>query len=99
MITRIIKKNKLRNKNSFVEPDEIFLDSENLTQNNGLDNVLELSKTILESEITNTRILMQFDLNDIPVIPATATASYFLNLFVSRLERKVPMQNSLGLPR
>ena len=30
MITRIIKKNKLRNKNSFVEPDEIFLDSKNL---------------------------------------------------------------------
>ncbi|MDD5721336.1 MAG: penicillin-binding transpeptidase domain-containing protein [Candidatus Pacebacteria bacterium] len=30
MITRIIKKNKLKNKNSFVEPDEIFLDSKNL---------------------------------------------------------------------
>jgi len=30
MIKRIIKKNKLRNKNSFVEPDEIFLDSKNL---------------------------------------------------------------------
>jgi penicillin-binding protein 2 len=30
MITRIIKKNKLKHKNSFVEPDEIFLDSKNL---------------------------------------------------------------------
>lgn len=30
MITRIIKQNKLRNGNSFVEPDEIFLDSKNL---------------------------------------------------------------------
>src|SRR3989338_3640699 len=30
MIRKIIKKNKFRNKNSFVEPDEIFLDSENL---------------------------------------------------------------------
>src|SRR3989344_3472370 len=30
MITRIVKKNKLRNANSFVEPDEIFLDSKNL---------------------------------------------------------------------
>lgn len=30
MIRRIIKKNKLKNKNSFVEPDEIFLDSKNL---------------------------------------------------------------------
>ncbi|HEY4513210.1 MAG TPA: penicillin-binding transpeptidase domain-containing protein [Candidatus Paceibacterota bacterium] len=30
MITRIIKKNKIKNKNSFVEPDEIFLDSKNL---------------------------------------------------------------------
>lgn len=30
MITRIIKKNKFKNKNSFVEPDEIFLDSKNL---------------------------------------------------------------------
>ncbi|MFA6301285.1 MAG: penicillin-binding transpeptidase domain-containing protein [Candidatus Paceibacterota bacterium] len=30
MITRIIKKNRLRNTNSFVEPDEIFLDSKNL---------------------------------------------------------------------
>ena len=29
MITRIIKKNKLKNKSSFVEPDEIFLDSKN----------------------------------------------------------------------
>jgi penicillin-binding protein 2 len=30
MITRIIKKNKIKNGNSFVEPDEIFLDSKNL---------------------------------------------------------------------
>jgi penicillin-binding protein 2 len=30
MITRIFKKNKIKNKNSFVEPDEIFLDSTNL---------------------------------------------------------------------
>ncbi len=30
MIARIFKKNKLKNKNSFVEPDEIFLDSKNL---------------------------------------------------------------------
>lgn len=30
MITRIIKKNKMRNNSSFVEPDEIFLDSTNL---------------------------------------------------------------------
>ncbi|MFA6177534.1 MAG: penicillin-binding transpeptidase domain-containing protein [Candidatus Paceibacterota bacterium] len=30
MITRMIKKNKLKHKNSFVEPDEIFLDSKNL---------------------------------------------------------------------
>jgi penicillin-binding protein 2 len=30
MIRRIIKRNNLRNKNSFVEPDEIFLDSTNL---------------------------------------------------------------------
>jgi penicillin-binding protein 2 len=30
MITRIIKKNKIKNKNSFVEPDEIFLDSKNI---------------------------------------------------------------------
>ena len=30
MITRIIKKNKIKSKNSFVEPDEIFLDSKNL---------------------------------------------------------------------
>ena len=30
MITRIIKKNNFKNKNSFVEPDEIFLDSKNL---------------------------------------------------------------------
>ena len=30
MIKRIIKKNKLKHKNSFVEPDEIFLDSKNL---------------------------------------------------------------------
>lgn len=30
MITRIIKKNKMKNKNYFLEPDEIFLDSKNL---------------------------------------------------------------------
>ena len=30
MIRRIFKKNKLREKNFFVEPDEIFLDSKNL---------------------------------------------------------------------
>jgi len=30
VITRIIRKNKIKNKNSFVEPDEIFLDSKNL---------------------------------------------------------------------
>lgn len=30
MITRIIKKNKMRSSSSFVEPDEIFLDSTNL---------------------------------------------------------------------
>ena len=30
MITRIIKKNQLKNKSSFVEPDEIFLDSKNI---------------------------------------------------------------------
>jgi penicillin-binding protein 2 len=30
MITRIFKKNKIKNKNSFVEPDEIFLDSKNI---------------------------------------------------------------------
>ena len=30
MIKRIFKKNKIKNKNSFVEPDEIFLDSKNL---------------------------------------------------------------------
>jgi penicillin-binding protein 2 len=30
MITRINKKNNLKNKNNFVEPDEIFLDSKNL---------------------------------------------------------------------
>jgi penicillin-binding protein 2 len=30
MITRIYKKNKLKGKSSFVEPDEIFLDSKNL---------------------------------------------------------------------
>lgn len=30
MIRKIIKKNKLKHKNSFVEPDEIFLDSKNL---------------------------------------------------------------------
>ena len=30
MITKIIKKNRLKNKNFFVEPDEIFLDSKNL---------------------------------------------------------------------
>jgi len=30
MITGIIKKNKIKNRNSFVEPDEIFLDSTNL---------------------------------------------------------------------
>jgi len=30
MLRRIIKKNKLKHKNSFVEPDEIFLDSKNL---------------------------------------------------------------------
>jgi penicillin-binding protein 2 len=30
MIRRLIKKNKIKNKNSFVEPDEIFLDSKNL---------------------------------------------------------------------
>jgi penicillin-binding protein 2 len=30
MIKRIIKKNKINHKNSFVEPDEIFLDSKNL---------------------------------------------------------------------
>lgn len=30
MITRIIRKNKMRNGSSFVEPDEIFLDSTNL---------------------------------------------------------------------
>lgn len=30
MITRIFKKNIIKNKNSFVEPDEIFLDSKNL---------------------------------------------------------------------
>ena len=30
MITRIFKKNKIKSKNTFVEPDEIFLDSKNL---------------------------------------------------------------------
>ncbi len=30
MITKIMKRNKLKNKSSFVEPDEIFLDSKNL---------------------------------------------------------------------
>lgn len=30
MITRIFKTNKIKNKNSFVDPDEIFLDSKNL---------------------------------------------------------------------
>jgi len=30
MITRIFKKNKIKSKNSFVEPDEIFLDSKNI---------------------------------------------------------------------
>ena len=30
MIRKIFKKNKIKNKNSFVEPDEIFLDSKNL---------------------------------------------------------------------
>lgn len=30
MITRIIRKNRMKGKNSFVEPDEIFLDSKNL---------------------------------------------------------------------
>jgi len=30
MIPRIIKRNKIKNENSFVEPDEIFLDSKNL---------------------------------------------------------------------
>ena len=30
MIPRIIKRNKIKNENSFIEPDEIFLDSKNL---------------------------------------------------------------------
>ena len=30
MITRMFKKNKIKSKNSFVEPDEIFLDSKNI---------------------------------------------------------------------
>ena len=30
MITRIFKKNNIKSKNSFVEPDEIFLDAANL---------------------------------------------------------------------
>src|SRR5476649_2927660 len=30
MITRIVKKNKIKSKSSFVEPDEIFLDSKNI---------------------------------------------------------------------
>jgi penicillin-binding protein 2 len=30
MITRIFKKNKIKSKNTFVEPDEIFLDSKNI---------------------------------------------------------------------
>ena len=62
--------------------DEIYL-------NSGMDSVLELSKTI-DTYITNTRILMKFDLDDIPSQAIIASASYYLNLTSTEV-REIPL--------
>jgi hypothetical protein len=49
MIRRILRKNKIKNANFFVEPDEIFLDSKNIQKGrNNTEN-----KTVTEKKILN----------------------------------------------
>ncbi|MFA6257462.1 MAG: penicillin-binding transpeptidase domain-containing protein [Candidatus Paceibacterota bacterium] len=60
MITRIIKKNKLKHKNSFVEPDEIFLDSKNLQNFDRQQFEGRIERPILKKTILMLGILFLF---------------------------------------
>ncbi|MBI3888721.1 hypothetical protein HY311_02925 [Candidatus Nomurabacteria bacterium] len=60
MITRITKKNNLRNKNSFVEPDEIFLDSSNIQNFDRQQFEGRIEKPIHKSTILSLGVLFLF---------------------------------------
>ncbi|MEK7081272.1 MAG: penicillin-binding transpeptidase domain-containing protein [Patescibacteria group bacterium] len=57
MIPRIIKRNKIKNENSFVEPDEIFLDSKNLQNFNRQQFEGRIEKPIPKKTIFSLGIL------------------------------------------
>jgi len=74
-------------KDTTIYEDEPYL-------NTGMDSILEITKTI-STDITNTRILMKFDLDEIPdEALAASTASYFLNL-ISTEVREIPLSYSI----
>jgi len=60
MIKRIFKKNKIKNKNTFVEPDEIFLDSKNLQNFDRQQFEGRIEKPISKSAILSLGILFLF---------------------------------------
>ena len=57
---KIIKKNKLKKKNSFVEPDEIFLDSKNLQNFDSQQFEGRIEKQISKKTITFLNIIFIF---------------------------------------
>lgn len=60
MITKIIKRNKLKNKSSFVEPDEIFLDSKNIQNFDRQQFEGRIEKPITKKTIASFGVLSLF---------------------------------------
>jgi penicillin-binding protein 2 len=60
MITRIFKKNRIKSKNSFVEPDEIFLDSKNLQNFDRQQFEGRIEKPISKNTILSLGVLFLF---------------------------------------
>jgi len=59
--------------------------------NSGMDSVLELTKTV-DDGVSNTRILIKFDMDDIPAeaLATTESVTYFLSMISSEV-REIPL--------
>jgi len=65
-------------------------------KNTGIDSILELSKTI-DTTISNTRMLLKFDMTDIPdeaLAISTSSAKYYLNMTSTEV-REIPLSYTI----
>ena len=76
----------------FPTKDSTIYEDEKL-QNTGLDAILEITKSIVDNDPLNSRILIKFDTTDIPSA-ATSSAKYYLNLFATEAT-ELPLEYTL----